>query len=674
MTGSEAATANYAEDNSQVGMQAGVVHGDVTIYSTPPAASPTERFEIGVMLLDGGQPSKAREVISEAVMAGLTGSRVCFHWQLALVSGRAWNEMPDADAAALRQAPSFCRLSGGDAWADGVKTVLQLMDAAAKPNTDLRPLLKDFDNLAEPQRGMILRHLELFLEGPLKNEIWDRALDEAREEQMAGNRSERVWKYFHPNPAGPRFLPVRPPVIPAGTRGRAVCGAVVLGGAALNLGYLLLRDLQLLTLLVYALGSGGGFLAFRAGTEWHYLTERLHAKDREFRRPQEFPSRAKPSGFAGKVDQRFDRYFARYVPRNASRQTWLDGTAGIRKILRDEMVEVYREQRTSVEQIAWLIRYRVSEVRRQWENGALWGYRRELAVPLGTKAATLLGLAALASGTVWTMADAARTAPVNAAVSALLALVAGRVAVRARMRIVTETRRHAADVAEQSRVQEGCQAAFERWKRKLADKPTDPEMAIWLDRDRKVLLSDALDHYGLTMSDVIAHAFIEAPGSPTRRARVPQGPPRYTRYRLLLFLLTKDGIRQLGADLDFERGTFHDQARTNYRYEAVAAVRVRQADDGDHSFELALVNGELVKAEMLAAAIDELHVDETHATVSETMLDAAGLSHTLHVMEGIAAEGKRWLEQERPRKADPQGRAAAWTAATPRAATGAPRT
>lgn len=669
MTGPEATTTNYAEDNSQVGMQAGVVHGDVTIYSTPPGASPMERFEIGAKLLDGGQSSRAREVIREAVETGLTGNRVCFHWQLALLSGRAWNEMPDADAAALREAPSFCRLSGGDVWADGAKTVRRLMDAAARPDTDLQPLLKDFDNLAEPQRGMILRHLELFLKGPLKNEIWDRALAEAREEQMADNRSERVWKYFHPTPVSPRFLPVRPPMTPAGTRGRAVCGAVVLGGAALNLGYLLLRDLHLLTLLVYTLGICSGFLAYHAGTEWHYLTERLRAKDREFRPPRALPSRAKPSGFAGKLDQRFDHYFARYVPRNADRQTWLDGTAGIRRRLRNEMAEVYREQRTSVEQIAWLIRYRVSEVRRQWEDGTLWDYRRELAVPRSTKAATLLGLAAFASGTVWAVADAARTAPANAAVSALLALVAGLVAVRARMRIVTKARRYAADVAEQGRVEEGCWAALDRWKRKLADKPTDPEMAVWLDRDRKVLLSDALRHYGLAMSDVIGHGFIEAPGSSARRARVPKGPPRYTRYRLLLFLLTKDGVRQVTADLDFERGTFHDRARTNYRYEAVAAVRVRQADNGDHSFELALVNGELVKARMLAAAMDELQMDETLATVSETTLDAAGLRHTLHVMEGIAAEGKRWLEQERRRRGDRQDRATAWTDVPPQAPT-----
>lgn len=298
-----------------------------------------------------------------------------------------------------------------------------------------------------------------------------------------------------------------------------------------------------------------------------------------------------------------------------------------------------------------MIRYRVSEVRRQWENGTLWDYQQELAAPPAIKMLTLLGLALLTSGTIWTLGRAAPTAPASAAASTFSALLAGALGVRAWSQIFVEHRRYAADKAEVIKIQEGCEAAFRRWKLKLADKPTDPEMAVWLDRDRKVLLDEALHHYGLTMSDMIAHAFIEAPGSPTRRARVRKGPWRYTRYRLLLFLLTKDGVRQLTADLDFARGTFHDRARTNYRYEAVAAIRVRQADDGDHSFELALVNGELVKAEMLAAAMEELQVDETLTTVSETTLDAAGFGHTLHVMEGIAAEGKRWIEQERRRRA-----------------------
>ncbi|WP_034484961.1 hypothetical protein [Actinomadura oligospora] len=652
MTEPEATTANHAEGRAQVGVQAGVVHGDVSIYSSPPGASPAERFETGVRLLNGGIPGKARELMGEAVLAGgLTGNRVCFHWQLALVSGRAWNEIPQEDVAKLRHAPFGCELVGGDAWADGAKTVIRLLDAVVRHDTDLRPLLKDFDCLDDPQRGMILRHLELFLDGPLKDEMWSRALEEAGQGQMAEDRSGRVWKFFHPDPAAPRVRPARPPATPTGTRVTAVVATGVMTAAAVNMAYLLVRDLQWLTLLVYLLGIGGGSCAARTGAEWHFLAERRRAKDREYRQPREHAPRAKSDGFVGRVDRYFDRYFARYVPRDTSRSAWLAGTAGIRRSIRNEIVDLYREQRTGAEKIAWLIRYRVGRVRGQWEQGTLWEYRRELAAPLATKVTTLLGLAVLASGTAWTVGHAAWTAPASAAASTFLALPAGTLAVRAWLRIILERRRYAADRAEELQLQQDCDAAFRRWKLKLADKPTDPEMAVWLDRDRKVLLNEALNHYGLTMSDMIAHAFIEAPGSPAKRARVPKGPWRHTRYRLLLFLLTKDGVRQLSADLDFERGTFHDRDRTNYRYEAVAAVRVRQTDDGDHSFELALVNGELVKAEMLADAMEGLQADETRATVSETTLDAAGLSHTLHVMEGIAAEGKLWIEQERYRKA-----------------------
>lgn len=654
MTEPEATTANYAKDYAHVGVQAGIVHGDVNYYSPSPGASPSERFEIGVSLLNGGIPGKARELIGEAVTAaGLTGGRVCFHWQLALVSGRAWNEMTQDDIGALRRAPSICHLTGGDAWADGVKTIIRLVDAAMQPGTDLQPLMKDFDGLGDPQRGMILRHLELFLDGPLKDEMWRRALETARQDQMADDRTERVWKFFQPAPARPRFLPVQPPAMTTGTWAQAIVATAVLTAAAVNIAYLLVRDLQVLTVLVYLLSIGGGFCAARAGAEWHFLTERRRAKDKEYMRPREHVPHAKPTGFAGQVDQHFDRYFAKYLPRNTSRSAWLAGTAGIRRSIRDEIVDVYREQRTGVERIAWLIRYRVSEVRRQWENGTLWEYRQELAASPALKAMTLLGLAVLTLGAIWTVWHAAPTAPASAAASTFSALLAGVFAVRAWSRIFVEHRRYAADEAEAAKTRKGCEAAFRRWELKLADKPTDPEMAAWLDRDRKVLLDEALHHYGLTMSGMIAHAFIEAPGSPTRRARVHKGPWRYTRYRLLLFLLTKDGVRQLTADLDFERGTFHDRARTNYRYEAVAAVRVRQADDGAHSFELALVNGELVQAEMLAGAIEELQIDETATTVSETTLDAAGFGHTLHVMEGIAAEGKRWIEQERRRRAEP---------------------
>ncbi|GAA0947080.1 hypothetical protein [Actinocorallia libanotica] len=645
-----AAEGNYAGDFAHVGVQATTVHGDVNYYSSPVDASPKVKFATGVRLLEGGMPGKARQLIHEAVVDGHTGNKVCFHWQLALLSGRTWHEMPHEDIMRLRQAPTICRVTAGDSWADGVEIVHRLLNSVQQGNTDPGPLLKDFDELYDPQRAMILRHLELFLDGPLKNQMWHRALQDARRDQMDGDRADRVWKFFHPEPANPRQQEPRPPNIPVGTWVRAVVATVVLAVVLLHIGYLLVRGLQVYALAVYLLSIAGGCLAARGGLEWRFRTERCRAKDQEYAAPRTRTAQPPPGGFANKVDQSFRRYFGRYVPRQTDRATWLAETAGIRKSLRDEIVEVYREQRIGVERISWLIRYRVSEVRKQWENGTLFAYRYELATPLSTKILTLIGLAITVFGGSQVMESAMRLAPLSAARSTALALAAGVITALAWQHIILEYRRYAADKAEATRTQEGCQAAYERWKQKLADKPTDLEMAAWLDRDRKVLLNEALRHYGLSMSDIIAHAFIETPGPRTKRARVQNGPWRYSRYRLFLFLLTSDGIRQLSSELDFERGTLHGWNRVNYRYEAVAAVRVHQPNDDECRFELTLVNGEQIKFNVLTPGQEELQMNEAHGAVSEVTLDAAGFHHTLHVMEGIAAEGKQWIKQERRRQ------------------------
>ncbi|WP_433212960.1 hypothetical protein [Microtetraspora malaysiensis] len=110
-------------------------------------------------------------------------------------------------------------------------------------------------------------------------------------------------------------------------------------------------------------------------------------------------------------------------------------------------------------------------------------------------------------------------------------------------------------------------------------------------------------------------------------------------------------MRQLTVILDFERDTFHFHQRANYRFEAIAAVRVRQADNDERTFELALVNGQEIRVRVSPEA-EEIQQGENPGAVSDVMLDAAGLHHTLHVLEGIAAEGKEWILQERRRGQD----------------------
>jgi hypothetical protein len=640
------ATTNVATDSAQIGVQAGTVHGDVNLYAISPDASPEEKFEKGVLYLDGRMPSKARQLIDEAVVAGYTTHRVYFYWLLAMVAGRTQRELSEEENARLQRMQNALPIAGDDEWADGVRNICRLLESAQNSNVDLRVLLKEIDELDETQRILIPAHMEVFLEGPIKDQMWDRILKRAKKEQMAGERANRVWKFFHPDPQRPWSNPPRPVMISIITWGQAVTATAALAAMMIHVGYLLVQAGRILPLVAYLLGVTGGYLGARASVEWRFRIVRLRAKDQQYKMPVQRRGSAPQGGFASRVEQQLDHYFNKYVPRHVERQPWLSATAGNRRSIRDEIVEVYRAQRVGVEKISWLIRYRVGDVRRRWENGALWNYQQELATPLRVKARAVSGFAVLAGGGTWAVEAAVKASPLSATRSTVLALVCGWIAARAWLHINLERRRYAADRCESEQTFEDDKAAFERWKAKLANKPDDREMAAWLDCDRKVLLNEALQHYKLTMSNVIAHAFIEAPAVSTKRARVRNGPWRYTRYQLLVFLLTADGVRQLTVNLDFEQGIFHDRQRTNYRYDAVAAVRVHHADNSEWKFDLALVNGNEISVSTIGSGIEELQQGEDPGAVSEVTLDAAGFHHTLHVLEGIAAEGKEWITHE----------------------------
>ncbi|MEU8114714.1 hypothetical protein [Micromonospora sp. NPDC048947] len=50
---------------------------------------------------------------------------------------------------------------------------------------------------------------------------------------------------------------------------------------------------------------------------------------------------------------------------------------------------------------------------------------------------------------------------------------------------------------------------------------------------------------------------------------------------MALFLLTKDGVRQVTVTLDFETTEFGDQQRLTYQYNSVVAAHVVDARNGE---------------------------------------------------------------------------------------------
>ncbi|MEV4899018.1 hypothetical protein AB0K48_57815, partial [Nonomuraea sp. NPDC055795] len=399
--------------------------------------------------------------------------------------------------------------------------------------------------------------------------------------------------------------------------------------------------------------TAASYASVRGGVKWRCRKERRQAMDRDYQRR---PAATRlGNGFASKIDRQFNHYFARYAPRDADKARWLSETAGVRRTLRDEVVTIYRESTVNAKQVAWLTRYLVRDVERRWRAGKLWDYRKELRVPLYMKAMCVLPAIVAAAAGAFLFWSGAHVRPFVVSPAAIVAVASTWFAARVWLSVAAQYKLHSADKAEGKNLLADRQAAFDRWKRRLADRPDDLEMARWLECDRKALMEQAMGLYRLKRQDVLAHAFIEAPATPFyKRARIENGPWRYSKYKILLFLLTKDGVRQLTVHLDFEKAIFRDRARTNYRYDAFTSVQVAETDNGENVFELTLTNGDPIKVKVTdpPTGVTE-NEDKDPQGTSLVTLGTTGLGNAQHVLEGVAAEGKEWIAFERQREKAP---------------------
>jgi hypothetical protein len=193
------------------------------------------------------------------------------------------------------------------------------------------------------------------------------------------------------------------------------------------------------------------------------------------------------------------------------------------------------------------------------------------------------------------------------------------------------------------------EAAYKAWIEKLSDiKPTDQDMAAWLDCDKKIILGYALQYYGLKRSDVISYAFLETPGTSYKRGRVRNGPWRYTRYKILVFLLTRDGIRQTSYEVNTRDSYIQGLDRESYGYEAIASVKAYAPKSASQqTFDLHLISGRTISFSVAEPISRSSPEDEDAEDVNNATQDATGLRNTLRILEGIAADGKKWIDCEK---------------------------
>lgn len=667
---------NVARDRSQVGVQAlhayfdtVTLPGDVQL-TVGQDASPEAKYRAGVENLKSGNPGMARKLIWDAMMSDHATSNVVFHWLVAMLSGRTVRQFSNQEIEQLKRSRSRYAETGGDAWADGVRLIYRLLGsvlpslaAEAEHGTakiDMSLLVEQFDDLGEEQRDMVRPHLELFLTGPIKNQMWRQELQRAQSRQLAGDRRGRAWMFFQPVPAEVLLPSPRPESISTTDRLAMRASAWWFAALAGYLGWELLWHGAVLGLLSYAATLAGGAIAATADLEWRFLTDRRRLKDELFRVPNQSAPRSTDDALASEVDKLFNRYFTRYVPDKAERERWEAAAAGIRKFRTDEIIQMCRGSGIPANEVAWLIRYEVRQLKRRWQNETLYDYRRQLLPPPGTVAARRTGLAVLALGGAGAVV-ALRAHPLADVAAVSSALWAWR----CWLRVSLERRRCHADSQEHAQRQAAIDKEFRRWSEILEARPKDSDMATWLGCDRTVLLGRALDHFQLSPSRLTAHAFLEKPGVAVKRARIEGGPWRYATYRLLAILLAEDGVRQVKATLDFMTGTLTIRERTSYRYDAIVSVSVVQEARRGQTFELRLQAGDPITIRVRDADPGETQQDqdagpteetpETAEAEEETAPDVTSAADLLHMLEGVAGEGRNWF----------QGRdwAAAWSGA-----------
>ncbi|MEU2308889.1 hypothetical protein [Streptomyces misionensis] len=644
-------TNNSAAYDSTVGIQAETVHNS-NVYFIHPDASPQEKYKVGVQFLEDGVPSRARDMISDAIAHGHDNAEVRFHWVLAMLSARAYYDLSKEELQRLHKASGLVRSYPEGEWKDALRVAFELLAMLSTAEGGAGRVLERLRALHPRQRDAILRHFDLVLTGGLKDSLWAETCERAAAARFGNDRIQRVWAYFEPDPIGPRALPPHPSTAAAAQAALPVRAGLFVVVAALPWILALVAD-PAAAVIELPVALGAGLTAAHFGRRWWYEELQLRAKNGESRILRTGDPTSPEDGFTNRVRHSFDHYFGTRVPHGFAPYEWLDHTARIRNNLVAEIALLYRESRVGVDRINWLIRYLAEDARDRHNKGTLFDQRPQDQTPVLAKllcvvALVALGITTLAMlGTVASGAGAPQT--LLAALAVVGAVLSGRAAASSWLEARGEEHRLAEETKKYQERLAARQDAYRNWKSFLdATRPSEQEMETWLTCDKTLFLDQALRHYQLTWRDLITHTILMTPARPYRRGRVKGGPWRYSRYSFRLFLVTQDGVREVSTEFDFTDAKRGNEQRSNYRFDALSSVQVTEHAHVRYDLELVLTNGPARNIRVKDADMHQLAPDENAQEIDEIDLSAAGFIHTFRLLEGIAADGKGWIERNNP--------------------------
>lgn len=652
-------TENSAGPGSMVAIQASVVH-NANVYQISATDPPEKKYQTGVRYLEDGVPRKAEELFSEAMADGLDTAEVRFNWALSMFSARSDRDLTKDERVRLNDAAKrFVAYEDDEDYGPALGAVRELIVNRLDPSAEGIDLAeKRILALPVELREKTLRHLDKVLSAATKDDVWANTKKQAHLDRHSGNRADRVWAYFEADPAGPRARPAQLPHIGSGERARIAAGTLLCALAVGYLGWLTISSAAPVAIVAYVLALASAYVTARDAFEWRYRVRRFSWEEL-WRHGSAADANSQGQGFAASVTRSFELYFSKYRPRESHKDWWLAETAGIRRHLRDEIVEIYRERDVSLANVVWLIRYHAIAAQEQWLAGTIDDHKVRFHVPDRTKIRCVLGLTILLLTVGSVVQNALQAQPFGAAIATLLVAAGGLYTARKWNKVASGRRHYLDDVDDEGRRKEGRENEFRRWTQRLRDaRPSEDEMETWLRSDTTILIADALEHFRISWRDVISYAVLRVPTPSASRAHEHNGPWRYDRYALRLFLITEDGVREVSKVLNFETGAFNSEERNTFRFDAVSSVNVVKGTDGRQNLRLTLTNGptrdilvtkgpdrEFAAYDQWSSGRTDLDPEGESDNPLDTTLDTTGFAPALRILEGIAADGKNWISR-----------------------------
>lgn len=710
---------NEFSGNAKNVIQGGVVQGDAvfhnheTIYQVIGEDTPKNRYQVALNHLDGGSPRMAEDMIGEVLRDGLESTEIAYYYALSVLSERSVNQLGSKEFDHFELATKITQRHERDQWHDALAVVVALVRSVLVQEhgaSGSKAVFASLQTLSLPRRIEITRHLAALLNGAVQDQMDRINADLVTEGRITDERKERAKKFFQADPVEPKLmLPYFNGHLPASTWGAALTGLAGFAGGAGLLGA---------RLVPAALWLLGGLVASGLVVWWFgslsIAASRLRARrafelGQESSRPDHLADieRFSKRSFRVAVERHIRDTFQDWkvwkdVPLKAMGHERLDEemervrrgllfqlvrTYGVRvadpgdSTLMDKINEARakegagRKQRREIQPAAlnWLIRWHAEQVARQWGEQSLYSFRKVRPVEVVEDALVVLGGLAAATTVV------ALVLELSFSGIALLAgtVVLGCLGVGNAVKITGDWMAAQAERADNERMVAAQRVVYDEHVASLLDRPTDAEIARWLDFDKSYIKSVALEHCGLTNRDIIAHVLLTEGASQAKRARVLHGAPRYSAYVVKVFLLTDNGVREVEIELDFENGSLRNEYRNAFSYTSLASAQVLEVgirfageerqvlvfgDDGvevseatdnyvrSKAFRLSQVNDEKITVVMenFEGLVDTAVEDKKK--LAELALENSGVTSALRILESVAAEGKDWIDKERERR------------------------